>query len=462
LLNYSFFPFKNILEELDGSDLSLLRDVSEGWYIDYKVQGLKVSDYGKHLAAFSNQYGGWLIIGISEKNDGSRTAGEFPGVEKSEVAKITLALREAASAHVNPEVLYEEKVIDGPIDEINLAKGKSIVVVGIPRSVATPHIHSSGRIYRRVADQSKPKEETDRYILDELWKRGNEHQQKNVRHLTKTPELPECQSNSPWAYIFFKPSERQLPPTKKLSFDEFVRIVTNSDNSIVGVHAPLPAAHSALNGFVARQIGDNDPSLALLTIRWWHDGSVRFDIPLSLYDLSNFAKTHQKNIYAGQYCRIAYENQCQDMKIVDYAMFVPIIVALTNCYLHMLKATDDQRDVFSCFTLRNVFHTSPFVDSSCFIDRIKSLSLPLTMDREIVLPKEPTEDNMFIHKAELRKLNCSISNDEYQTVPYVFATPLIYRIFNSVGLAPDWDSFVEDIEAWGLNKINSIAFPPNG
>ena len=182
----------------------------------------------------------------------------------------------------------------------------------------------------------------------------------------------------------------------------------------------MAAAHSALNGFVARQIENNDPSLATLTFRWWTNGSVRFDIPLNLYDLSDFSKTHEKNIYASQYCLIASENRYQDMKIVDYSNFVQIVAALTNCYLHMLKATGDQRDVFSCFTLRNVFHTSPFVDSKGFIDRIKSLSLPLTMDREIVLPKEPSEDNMFIHKLESREVKPS-NLQNYQVVPYMFS-----------------------------------------
>jgi hypothetical protein len=217
------------------------------------------------MSAFSNQYGGWLVIGVSEKKDGSRTADEFLGIEKIEVEKNTIALREAASAHVSPEVLYEEKVIEGPIDEIGLAEGKAIVVVGIPRSVSPPHIHSSGRIYRRIADQSKPKEETDRYILDELWNRGEEHRKKNAKLLTEIPELPECQSDSSWAYIHFKPSERQLPPNKLLAFDEFVRIVKNSDKSMNGAHAPMSAAHSALNGYVARQIEHNNPSLASLT-----------------------------------------------------------------------------------------------------------------------------------------------------------------------------------------------------
>ena len=40
-----------------------------------------------------------------------------------------------------------------------------MVVVEIPQSRAAPHVHKDGRIYRRVADASEPKPETDRLSL---------------------------------------------------------------------------------------------------------------------------------------------------------------------------------------------------------------------------------------------------------------------------------------------------------
>ncbi len=158
MLNYSYYPFKKELEKIDAEDLLLLKEVSEGWYIDYKVKGLKVIDLAKHMSAFANQYGGWLILGVEESSDGSRTPSEFVGMPKADLEKVSRDIREASAAHVNPEILYEEKVIDGPLEQIGLVEGKSILILGIPMSHNTPHIHSSGRIYRRLADQSKPKE----------------------------------------------------------------------------------------------------------------------------------------------------------------------------------------------------------------------------------------------------------------------------------------------------------------
>lgn len=214
----------------------------------------------------------------------------------------------------------------------------------------------------------------------------------------------------------------------------------------------MRTVHTTATGYVARQIEDRDPSLATLSINWNYDGSVRLDIPLSQYDMSNFLETHQKNQYAGKYCEIAAEAGYENMWIVDYSLFFQVVAALCNCYLHILNITNDSRDIYSCFTLRNVFRTSPFVDSEGFIERIKKFSLPLTMDENIVIPREPTENNMFFHAASVRN---NKQTDYPVSFPHMFALPLVYRVFNSVGLVHDAETFAHDIEAWGFNKVNN-------
>jgi hypothetical protein len=55
-------------------------------------------------------------------------------------------------------------------------------------------------------------------------------------------------------------------------------LVRNAKKEIVGLHAPMEAISTTSDGFIARQIKGNDPSMATLAMRWWHDGTVRFDI----------------------------------------------------------------------------------------------------------------------------------------------------------------------------------------
>lgn len=443
MLNYSYYPFKNKLDKLNYTDLKRLEQVAEGWYIDYKRQGLKITDYAKHISGFANQYGGWLIIGIDESSNGKRTAEKFLGVSLDEVEKISTELREAISAHINPEVLYEEKVFYGPSPEIGLDEDKAIVIVGIPMSHNTPHIHSSGRVYRRLADQSKPKEESDRYILDELWKRGEAKKRSVLEFLNKLPELPASQSESQWAHIFIKPSESQLPPSKLLSFDEFSKFTTNIDKNIKCMYAPMQSVSSTVDGFIARQIHNNDPSLASLSIRWWHDGSVRFDIPLNSYSLEELVSS-TKNEHASKFYNIAIGTGYKDLKVIDYSIFSTALFSLVNVYLHILKLRGDKRDFYSSFNLKNIFYTSPYIDSLKFIERIKKLSIPLNTDKDISFPVEPSERTMIKHSSPFYSGSDIVEEDGFPKASIEFSIKLIYKLFNSIGIVNNIEDFIDD------------------
>lgn len=454
LLNYSYYPFKNKLENIGEEDLLLLREVSEGWYIDYKSQGLKIKDSAKHLAAFANQYGGWLIIGVNENNDGSRTASDFIGIANEDLEKVTRDIREASAAHVNPEVLYEEKIVMGPLDGIGLIKGRSIVIIGVPMSHSTPHIHSSGQIFRRLADQSKPKEENDRYILDDLWRRGMKHQGKMAEFLKNPPELPYKQSDSSWAYINFKPSDGQVGQKNKLGFVEFSDLAMNVRGCISGVNAPMDAVNSTIDGYIARQIKGNDPSSATLSLRWWHDGRARLSIPLNEFDLNRFTETHKQNHYAEEFSLLAKELGYSQIRIIDYSMLAQAIASLTNLYLHALIKAGDRRDIYSSFMLKNVLYTSPYTDSLKFISRAREFSLPLTIDKEIVFPGDPSEATMLFHKGLLGEKPLEYSG-KINYIPYVFSSSLIFKIFQAVGIADNYKEFSNDTEAWGFHKLSN-------
>ncbi|MFQ3202503.1 MAG: hypothetical protein ACI87I_001330 [Pseudoalteromonas tetraodonis] len=443
MLNYSYYPFKNKLDNLNYTDLKGLEQVAEGWYIDYKRQGLKIIDYAKHISGFANQYGGWLIIGIDESSNGKRTAEKFLGVSLDEVEKISTELREAVSAHINPEVLYEEKVFYGPSSEIGLDEDKAIVIVGIPMSHNTPHIHSSGRVYRRLADQSKPKEENDRYILDELWKRGEAKKRSVFEFLNKLPELPASQSESQWAHIFIKPSESQLPPSKLLSFNEFSKFATNIDRNIKCMYAPMQSVSSTVDGFIARQIHNNDPSLASLSIRWWHDGSVRFDIPLNNYSLEELAN-NSKNEHALEFYNIAIGTGYKNLNVIDYSIFSAVLFSLVNVYLHILKLRGDKRDFYSSFNLKNIFYTLPYIDSLKFIERIKKLSIPLNTDKDISFPVEPSERTMIKHISPFYNGSDIVEEDGFPNASIEFSIKLIYKLFNSIGIVNNIEDFVDD------------------
>jgi schlafen family protein len=148
--HYSFQPFSGSIESFPPAELIGLTGVSEGWYIDYKAEASSSKDLGRHLTAFANQHGGWLLIGIVE-NSATMTAGSFPGIPNSQIPETLTKLRDASAHNSHPPLYFEHRIISGPVAELDLPKNRSLVMVGVPESQDTPHVHSSGKIYRRQA-----------------------------------------------------------------------------------------------------------------------------------------------------------------------------------------------------------------------------------------------------------------------------------------------------------------------
>lgn len=113
MFNAEYNPFGKRLAELDATDLEKLRQVSEGWYIEYKSVVPTPKKVAKAVAAFANTYGGWLIIGIDESKDRQRTAGGFPGLDVATIAGEDERLRNSIAANIFPTPYFETKHIYG-------------------------------------------------------------------------------------------------------------------------------------------------------------------------------------------------------------------------------------------------------------------------------------------------------------------------------------------------------------
>src|SRR5690348_14200117 len=63
-LPVDFNPLAKPFDSIDLRDIERLRNVPEGWYVEYKSQPILARDAAKSLAAFANHFGGWLIFGV--------------------------------------------------------------------------------------------------------------------------------------------------------------------------------------------------------------------------------------------------------------------------------------------------------------------------------------------------------------------------------------------------------------
>lgn len=112
-------PFDGSLKDILPGQLLALKDVREGWHVEYKSALIEPKKLAKSLASFANQYGGWLCLGVQEKAK-ELVADSFPGIDDREVAVACENIKNASKDLLNPEVFYDYRVFKGPIKEIDL------------------------------------------------------------------------------------------------------------------------------------------------------------------------------------------------------------------------------------------------------------------------------------------------------------------------------------------------------
>ena len=140
-----YSPFDVELHEISEIHLAKLQEVAEGWFVEYKSEVPKPRELAKTLSSFSNRHGGWLFIGVQE-DPSDNTAEGYPGIPDVDVTLAVQKLRDAAKDLLQPTVSYSHIILRGPLANISLPFGHSIIVVRIPEGASPPYVHNNGRI----------------------------------------------------------------------------------------------------------------------------------------------------------------------------------------------------------------------------------------------------------------------------------------------------------------------------
>ena len=278
----AFSPFDCDLSKLTTSQLVQLKDVAEGWYVEYKSALPSTRSIAKSISALANSYGGWLFFGIQESSAGDRKPGSVPGIPTADVAASEVLLRQAVAAHLSPAPYFELRSLRGPLSDMGLAEHHSVLVVQVPQSSQAPHVHSDGRIYRRVADESDPRPETDRHFLDLLFTRGKERR-KRIRRKTSSilPKGMPVDGASLVEITFLPVPWGERLPSKAVGFEAFAKLMRGDTYESGGL--PFDTFFSQHDGYVARQAKANNPARPVLTWKYDHDGTSHVVLPLSTY-----------------------------------------------------------------------------------------------------------------------------------------------------------------------------------
>ncbi|BCS86953.1 AlbA family DNA-binding domain-containing protein [Pseudodesulfovibrio sediminis] len=430
----SFNPFGKKLSDVTAEDLEKLKDISEGWYVDYKRKLINIKDIGKHLCAFANQFGGYLIFGVTESSDQERKAEVFNGISSSDVEKALTLVREASDEHASPPIVYDEAVIQGPCEKIGLEDKCAIVIIQIFASFEPPHIHSSGKIYIRQADQSKPKPVTDRYLLDKMLDRREKTKKRISDNINNIPRVHTKQEGNSFVYVNILPDPYTIQTGKDLSFEDFCSCVNPEDKQDFGDLMPMQTMFPCKNGFVAKQVMDNDPGLATASIRFWHDRSVRFEIPVNTGTPDHiFSQTGAKSYkYFADFYAQYEEQNFNGTHLCDLSHIGLALRSMCNMYLHMLDKIGEKTSCYATFEIRNIFYKIPFIDTAKYVSRCSKYGIPVVQEENIKYREEPYFDNMFHIKKVL-----GVDSIERSAAPYYLADPINILLRMSLGLQSD-------------------------
>jgi hypothetical protein len=388
-------PFDKQLKDLKTSDLIGLKSVSEGWYIEYKSEMPKAASIAKSISAFANTYGGWLFYGIVEKSKEDAVAGSFTGIPRGQMDSCLQTIRQAVANSVNPSPHFDTKVLWGPLKSIGLSKDFGIICVRVPQGYASPYVHKSGLIYRRVGDGSEPKPENDRFILDQLWRRGDEIRAEYANWLGRSLEFSKAEENMPYLRIFLTPDLwRDQGIWADLDTKKVREILAQPIDDSTIFSTPFDTVYRTNGGFVGRQLSGNNPHNLTATFYLSQNLTSTLILPLPFisgdhgYVLEDELEGYEN---AFRYVDSLDQHGHENPNIIDLNFIFSAMVGLFHIQSQLDKEANRVGPIYVKSQLINVWRGRPFLDVEQVISYQSTHGTPVCMTREIYAPpgKEP-------------------------------------------------------------------------
>ncbi|MGN6692248.1 MAG: AlbA family DNA-binding domain-containing protein [Sphingopyxis sp.] len=381
-----FTPFETPFDQLTGRDLGRLRDTPEGWYVEYKRELPNAAAIAKTISAFANTYGGWLFIGIDEASRADAVAGSFPGLALAGASSALQCIRQAVSDHMNPAAHFEARALAGG-DGAGFSDDRVVICVRVPQSPVAPHIHRSGKIYRRVGDGSEP--ENDRHMLDQLFRRADDLKQQYSDWLDRDPEFSQAEDKVPYLRLMITVDPwQQEDPWLDVNVAELSELFNKSPPLMSAV--PFDAIQTSERGYLARQVSTNNPHL--LGLSWQLRRSLTSDIivPLRFSDgeMFDFLKGYE---HARRFRKLLHDRNFDSPRIVDLNMVYNLLVALVEIQRRLLDRAGWTKPYHVKARLLNVWRTVPFLDIPEVLDEFETHGIPMCMNSIATAPlgREP-------------------------------------------------------------------------
>jgi hypothetical protein len=239
-----------------------------------------------------------------------------------------------------------------------------------------------------VADGSEPRAESDRFVLDQLWRRGDEIKKIHKDWHDNDPEFSSQEKTRPFVRLMLiadRWGEREIGLDVKA--DE-VRAVFEEGHVIR--HIPFDTIYSSGRGLVARQLQGNDPSNLTLTWRLGTNFVSDVIIPLNLYEVNNPGElvsclSGYKEIE--NFAEILRKYQPGILRVVDLNWLLTLLVGVAEIQTRLCKLAGWTEDYYFKVKLLNSWRTIPYFDVPQVIERLEKFGVPMCLDSSVSLPK---------------------------------------------------------------------------
>jgi hypothetical protein len=442
-----YSPFQKELSKLQPHDLAQLREASEGWYIEYKQEAPNASTIAKSISALANTYGGWLFLGVAEDSKENPVAGTFPGIDRSEVDGVLQRIRKSVADILSPAAHYEVATLFGPVESIGLAEDRAVICLSVPRSMAAPHIHKSGVIYRRVSDASEPRPENDRFVLDQLWRRADGLRKQYEEWHKADPEFSDHERSMPYIRLMFVADKWKERDVWIESDDQAVRDALSATTGVVGA-MPFDTVHTSAGGYVGRQLLGND--VQNLSITWRLQRNLTSDvlIPISLYQASTLPELREQlqgYKYSDQYIAMLSKHRTSTLRVVDLNFLFSAMIGAAEVQRRLCTLAGWSDGYHYKIKLLNAWRTIPFIDVESVISDFARFGPPMNLDSTTAFPKGTGPED-FITISEHSDLTSE------QARIFVQASMLFLPAALAFGV-PGWDQFPENEEPPYFEKL---------
>jgi len=401
-----YTPFDKKFADICSEDLENLKNVHEGWYVDYKGSDISSKAYAKAIAAMANTYGGWIFVGIQEESKDNNVAGSFPGIAPDQIDIVSQKIRQSVKEHLNPTPFFELRVIESP----EKTNSNSILFVSVPESNRAPIIHSDGRIYRRINDSSEPVPVNDRQVVDHLIKRVEKTEKYFSKWDDEDPILSKDEDELSYLRLLMVP-DYWGDENLSLNCDASkLKEILNTPTKSISLNMEFDTIYSQSTGFICRSTNGNNPSALTPTLRIGPDLVNEFILPMNSSNME-FAPRFLNN-YSNKDSLIDYltQNDFKECRLLDVNNAFAALDAIFVIQKKLETHAGYSGKTYAKFKLCNVWRHIPLIDASpdelCWPDFgvpvIQSTDLSVwpggSLDSfiETNLHKNETEDQPFI------------------------------------------------------------------